>query len=101
MTKIAMVVLAGVLSLFVSAAGAQSVPGKVTSTVNSLGLAGQPGTGAGASASPALDLYGNPSGSDVPGGMGVKMGDKVIKFRGAVGGDDRSNNAKAGVGIPF
>jgi len=38
---------------------------------------------------------------EVPGGLGVNVGDKVIKFRGAAGvGDDR-NDFKAGVGIPF
>jgi hypothetical protein len=33
--------------------------------------------------------------------MGVKMGDKVIQFRGAVGFGDQQNNYKVGAGIPF
>ena len=37
----------------------------------------------------------------LPGGVSVKMGDKVISLRGAVGvGDDRGQ-FKAGAGIPF
>jgi hypothetical protein len=47
------------------------------------------------------NLGGSMTGGDLPAGFGVKAGDKVIQFRGAVGvGDDRSN-VRAGVGIPF
>jgi hypothetical protein len=40
-------------------------------------------------------------GGGLPGGYKMKLGDKIIDFRGAVGvGDDR-RNFSAGVGVPF
>lgn len=96
------IVLSGLLALFASAVHAQtSLPNRAASAINGAeGLAGPtvtppPGTS-------GVDLSANSTaGGDLPGGFGMKVGDKVIKFRGAVGvGDDRSN-AKAGVGIPF
>jgi hypothetical protein len=46
-------------------------------------------------------LSGQTYSGDLPGAVGVKMGDKVIQFRGAVGFGDQQNNYKVGAGIPF
>ena len=83
---------------------AQSVSGQVSGTVAGVGaVAGQATAGVtGSQAANGLDLS-TPAtiGGEVPGALGMKVGDKVIKFRGAVGvGEDRSN-LKAGVGVPF
>jgi hypothetical protein len=102
--------LASLLVLCAAQANGQSVSGRVTGAVGSVGstVGGATG-GAGAVAGTSGGIGnlggamtgGTMSGGDLPGGFGVKAGDKVIQFRGAVGvGDDRSN-FKAGVGIPF
>ena len=40
-------------------------------------------------------------GGELPGGVKVKLGDKVISLRGNVGVGDNGDNFKAGVGLPF
>jgi len=98
------IALASIFLAFATQAIAQSVPGKVTGAVGGVeSVAGQATSGVtGSQASNGLDLStGSLAGGDLPGGLGMKVGDKVIKFRGAAGvGDDRGN-VKAGVGIPF
>ncbi len=91
--------------VFMAAANAQSVPGRVSGTVSGLeGTAGQATSTSGASSgSQAMSGLSNSStlGGGLPGGYKMKFGDKVIDFRGAVGvGDDR-RNFSAGVGLPF
>ena len=97
------IALTGLLVL-VSEANAQNVPGRVAGTVAGVGsAAGQAAPGlTGSQSLSGMDLSTNSTaGGDLPGGIGVKVGDKVIKFRGAVGvGEDRGN-VKAGVGVPF
>ena len=100
----------GTLLILVSLASthAQSV-GKVTGIVGATAgsAAASVGVSAGASGGGAdLSGLGNalagPTYSgELPGRMGVKMGDKVIQFRGAVGFGDQQNNYKIGAGIPF
>ncbi len=98
------IALTGVFLVFATQAMGQSVSGGVAGAVG--GVAGQVTAGVtaggGSQTSNGLDLStGSNVGGELPGGFGVKMGDKVVKFRGAVGvGDDR-NNVKAGVGVPF
>jgi hypothetical protein len=46
-------------------------------------------------------LSGQTYSGELPGAVGVKMGEKVIQFRGAVGFGDQQNNYKVGAGIPF
>jgi hypothetical protein len=99
--------LAGMLLLLAAQANAQSLPGRVTGAVGGVGstvggaAAGASGLGGAQASSGVGNLGGSMSGGDLPAGFGVKAGDKVIQFRGAVGvGDDRSN-VRAGVGIPF
>ena len=88
-------------------ASAQSVSGRVTGTAGGVGsVAGQTTAGvAGASGSQGFGgadfSPGSMLGGDLPGGYGVKVGDKLIKLRGDIGvGADRSN-FRAGVGVPF
>ena len=105
----------GTLLILVSLASthAQSV-GKVTGIVGatagsaaaSVGVSG--GASAGGASGGGADLSGlgnalaGPTYSgELPGRMGVKMGDKVIELRGAVGLGDQQNNYKIGAGIPF
>ena len=40
-------------------------------------------------------------GGELPGGVKMKLGDKVIDLRGNVGVGDNGGNFKAGVGLPF
>lgn len=98
------IAFASLFLVFATQAIAQSVTGKVTGAVGGVGsVAGQATTGVtGSQSSNGLDLStSSNTGGELPGGLGVKVGDKVIKFRGAAGvGDDRGN-VRAGVGIPF
>jgi hypothetical protein len=90
--------------VFATQAMAQSVTGKVTGAVSGAGsVAGQVTTGvAGSQAYNGLDLStGSTAGGEIPGGLGVKVGDKEIKLRGAAGVGDNRGSVKAGVGIPF
>ena len=90
--KRAIIALASILSIFATQAVAQTASRRVTEQLGGVGLLpGQVTTG----------VPGGSQAGEVPSGLGVKVGDKVIKFRGAAGvGDDR-NNFKAGLGIPF
>ena len=94
------------LLLFATGASAQSLSGKVSGAVGGVGAtsglaAGNGSTSGGSNPYSALnDPVAGPSGQ-LPGSYGVKVGDKVIQLRGAVGvGDDRSN-FRADAGIPF
>jgi hypothetical protein len=86
-----------------------AVGGAVGSAAASVGVsAGSGGSGASGGSGGTADLSGlgnalsGPTYSGVvPGALGVKMGDKVIQFRGAVGLGDQQNNYKIGAGIPF
>jgi len=101
-----------VVSVFLVAAAdsnAQSITGRVTGAVGSTGIgtsvsgAGNLTSGAASNPFSVLNdpVSGSSVGGDLPGTLGVKVGDKVINFRGAVGvGDDRSN-FRAGAGIRF
>ena len=90
------------------AATAQSVSGRVTGAVGGASAAAGVATGSpisgvsGDSFSGAgVATGGSSTGGGLDGGLGVKLGDKVVKFRGAVGvGEDRSN-AKIGAAVPF
>jgi hypothetical protein len=98
--------LAGMLLSLAAQANAQSLSGRVTGAVGGVGstvggAAGSSGLGGAQASGGVGNLGGSMTGGDLPAGFGVKAGDKVIQFRGAVGvGDDRSN-VRAGVGIPF
>jgi hypothetical protein len=92
--KRAIIALTSISLVFATEAIAQSSSGRVTDVLGGVGLLpGQVPTR-------GLDPSSG-AGADVPGGLGVKVGDKIIKFRGAVGAGDDGNNYKAGVGIPF
>jgi hypothetical protein len=98
------IALATTFLVFATQAMGQGVPGKVGDAVNGVGAAAsQAASGvAGGGLSNGFDLSaGSNVGGEVPGGLGVKMGKKVIQLRGAVGVGDNSSNAKAGIGIPF
>jgi hypothetical protein len=100
------IVIASIVLIFASAADAQSVSGRVTGTVGEVGsVAGQAGVGAGSSGSQPAGSINLPNGSllggDLPGGVKMKLGDKVINLRGNVGVGDNGGNFKAGVGLPF
>ena len=89
-----------------NAANAQSVSGRVTATVGELGsVAGQTTAGTGPSGSQSPGSSNLPTGSlvggELPGGVKMKLGDKVIDLRGNVGVGDNGGNFKAGVGLPF
>jgi hypothetical protein len=90
--KRTIIALASIFLVFATQAIAQTASSRVTEQLGGVGLLpGQVTTGVPGGSQPG----------EVPGGLGVKLGDKVIKLRGAAGdGDDRSN-FKAGVGIPF
>jgi hypothetical protein len=100
-TKIAIATL-----VITNAANAQSVSGRVTGTVGEVGsVTGQASAGTAPSASHPLgstDLSTNSLvGGELPGGVKMKLGDKVIDLRGNVGVGDNGGNFKAGVGLPF
>jgi hypothetical protein len=99
------IVIANITFIFASAANAQSVSGRVTSTVGEVGpVAGQAAVGAGPSGSQASGSNlpsGSLLGGELPGGVKVKLGDKVINLRGNVGVGDNGGNFKAGIGLPF
>jgi hypothetical protein len=92
---------------FASAANAQSVSGRVTGTVGEVGsIAGQANAGSGPSGSPTVGSSSSlPNGSllggELPGGVKMKLGDKMIDLRGNLGVGDNGGNFKAGVGLPF
>lgn len=98
------IVIANITFIFATAANAQSVSGRVTSTVGEVGsVAGQTvGAGPSGSQAPGSNLPGSSLlGGELPGGVKVKLGDKVINLRGNVGVGDNGGNFKAGVGLPF
>src|ERR1700681_2837909 len=101
------------LLLAIVETSAQSLSGRVTGAV--AGVTGSVGSSAGSSSGsstvsgvtspfgPGRFEYGKGAnvGGELPGGMGVRMGDKTVVIKGAVGvGDDRGS-FKAGAGIPF
>ncbi|MBO0717822.1 MAG: hypothetical protein J2P55_10875 [Rhizobiales bacterium] len=100
------VMIASVAFIFANAANAQSVSGRVTGTVGEVGsVAGQAAVGAGPGGSQASGNTSPPNGTllggELPGGVKMKLGDKVINLRGNVGVGDNGGNFKAGVGLPF
>ena len=50
---------------------------------------------------PPISPTGSLLGGELPGGVKMKLGDKVINLRGNVGVGDNGGNFKAGVGLPF
>ena len=101
--------LTSVVLLSAAQAGAQGVSSRVTGPVGSAGaaasvagaLAGSGTNALGGAPGAGFTDPNSPAGGYLSGGYGVKVGDQVVKFRGAVGvGDDRSN-FKAGAAIPF
>ncbi|WP_024576446.1 MULTISPECIES: hypothetical protein [unclassified Afipia] len=90
--------------LFVTGAQAQSVPSRVTNTVGGVtgavpGVGGT--TGGGGNPYSALNTSAGPGG-EASGGLGVRVGDKTVTLKGAVGVDDgRSGAFRAGAGVPF
>jgi hypothetical protein len=89
-----------------NAATAQSVTGRVTGAVGEVGsVAGQASAGAASSGSQSLGSTNLPTGSvvggELPGGVKMKLGDKVFDLRGDVGVGDNGGNFKAGVGLTF
>lgn len=100
------VVIGSAALVLASAANAQSVSGRVTGTVGEVGsVAGQAAAGVGPSGSQAPGSNNLPNssllGGELPGGVKMKLGDKVINLRGNVGVGDNGGNFKAGVGLPF
>jgi hypothetical protein len=61
------------------------------------------GAGPNGSAAPSSTNLPNSAllGGELPGGVKMKLGDKVIDLRGNVGVGDNGGNFKAGVGLPF
>ena len=108
MTKLT---IAGAIAslLICSHASAQSVSSRVSGTLG--GVTGSAAGGAAASAGSAYGAVANPAGGafdygsnvggELPGGMGVRMGDKTVTIKGAVGVGSDSSAFKAGAGIPF
>jgi len=97
-------VIASVAFVFASAANAQSVSGRVTGTVGeAVAGAGQAGAGLTGSQAPSSSNSSNSSllGGELPAGVKMKLGDKVINLPGNVGVGDNGGNFKAGVGLPF
>ena len=100
------VIFATAIFAFASEANAQSVSGRVTGTVGEVGsVAGQATGGAGAAGSQTPSSTSPPNssvlGGELPGGVKMKLGDKMIDLRGNVGVGDNGGNFKAGVGLPF
>jgi hypothetical protein len=100
------IVIGSIAFVLASAANAQSVSGRVTGTVGEVGaVAGQAAVSAGSSGSQASGGTNLPNssslGGELPGGVKMKLGDKVIDFRGNVGVGNNGGNFKAGVGLPF
>jgi hypothetical protein len=100
------ITIAAVVFVFAGAANAQSVSGRVTGAVGEVGsVAGQTGVGAALSGPQAPGSSNLPNsslvGGELPGGVKMKLGDKVIDLRGNVGVGDNGGNFKAGVGLPF
>lgn len=114
MDRVKIAVTSAVLLLFAASAHAQNVSGGATGAAGAAvgGVTGGVTSGLGGAAGPgAANPYSalndpilpdsSNTGGDVSGGLGVKVGDRLIKFRGAVGvGQDRSD-FKAGAAIPL
>ena len=97
--------LAGLVLLCAVDAHAQVSPGTPSAATNTVGSTARNTLNGVTGAATPFDLStpgtGSSVGGELPGGLSVKVGDRVIKFRGAVGvGDDRTN-FRAGAGIPF
>jgi hypothetical protein len=97
-------IFASAIFAFTSAANAQSV--SVKGTVGAAGsTAGQTLAVTGPNGSQTLGEANLPAtsqvGGELPGGVKMKLGDKVIDLRGDVGIGNTGGNFKAGVGLPF
>jgi hypothetical protein len=104
--KQGVITIAIVTLVMANAANAQSVSGRVSGTVGEVGsVAGQATAGAGPTGSQSPPSSNLPTGSlvggELPGGVKMKLGDKVIDLRGNVGVGDNGGNFKAGLGLPF
>lgn len=101
-------VLASLALVVAAEAYAQSVSGKVNSAVGgATGSVTGGSSGGGSNPFSALNTGGGGSGSVGPGGeagggVGVRVGDKTVILKGAVGVEDgRSGAFRAGAGVPF
>lgn len=86
--------------------GATGVGSAAASVGVSAGTGGSGTSGSGGNGTADLSglgsaLSGSTYSGELPGAVGMKMGDKVIQFRGAVGFGDQQSNYKVGAGIPF
>ena len=91
--------IAAVVFVFASAANAQSVSGRVTGAVGEVGsVVGQTGVGPALSGPQAPGSSNLPNssflGGELPGGIKMKLGDKVIDLRGNVGVGDNAAISK-------
>ena len=105
MDKITIAVACATWLMFAGAANAQSISGQVTGSVGA-SVGGAMST-VGSAANPTranpysvLNDSAN-AGGDVSGGLGLKVGDRIIKFRGAVGVGEDSRDFRAGAAVPF
>lgn len=100
-------VLASLALVVAAGAYAQSVSGKVNGAVGSVTGSVAGGSSGGSNPFSALNTGGGGSGSVGPGGeagggVGVRVGDKTVILKGAVGVDDGKSGAfRAGAGVPF
>jgi hypothetical protein len=115
MSKVQILVPAALVLMFAAGAQAQNVTGSVTGAAGATvgGLTSSVGgtTGAtagsraaagpgGASSYGALNNTVDPAG-DLSGGLRLRIGDRPIEFRGAVGVEEYRKDFKAGAAIPF
>ena len=108
-SRAGIVAISAIFVLFCASAHAQTAVGPVNVAPNP-SLGGATSTIGGGGSPVTGSRMGNPysvlnesanTGGDVSGGLGLKVGDQLIKFRGAVGvGEDR-RDFRAGAAIPF
>ena len=103
------VALAGLALVAATDANAQSLSGKVTGAVGGLTGSATGGASAGGGGSNPFSALNNSGGGgslgpggEAGGGVGVRVGDKTVILKGAVGVEDgRSGAFRAGAGVPF
>jgi hypothetical protein len=94
------------LLAFATPVKAQNVGGRVSSGVGGAGAAVTGQAALGTSSGPqslgaAVGSTSSTIGGDASGGLPMKLGDKVIKLRGAFGVQQNQDSFRAGVGLPF
>jgi len=98
-------VTASVLALLATGANAQSVSRTVSGATSTVTNGVSSATSGGSSSNPyavLADPISSPSaGGELPGALGMKVGNKTIQLRGAVGVESNNTGFKAGAGIPF